>query len=88
MAPCENDPFGKVTPAVADELTSITTAICVFLDWDESREELARTIIEAGCQLKLIIVREGAVSKPLPDDLGEVIVLTPQQIQSGGVESL
>ena len=88
VAPCEKDPFTKVTPAVADELTSITTAICVFLDWDGSREELARTIIEAGCQLKLIIVRDGDVSKPLPEDLGEVILLTPAQIQNGGIESL
>jgi len=88
VAPCEKDPFGKVTPAVADELTSITTSICVFLDWDDSREELARTIIESGCQLKLIIVRDAPTSKPLPDDLGEVISLTSSQIQSGGVESL
>lgn len=88
VAPCDKDPFGKVTPAVADELTSITTAICVFLDWDNSREELARTIVEAGCQLKLIIVRDTPTSVPLPDDLGEVIVLTPSQIQSGGIETL
>lgn len=88
VTPCDKDPFGKVTPAVADELTSITTAICVFLDWDNSREELARTIVEAGCQLKLIIVRDTPTSVPLPDDLGEVIVLTPSQIQSGGIETL
>lgn len=88
VAPCEVDPFAKVTPAVADELTSITTAICVFLDWDNSREELARTIVEAGCQLKLIIVRDHTVSKPWPEDLGEVIMLSPEQIQNGGVESL
>jgi uncharacterized protein (DUF58 family) len=88
VAPCQKDPFGKVTPAVADELTSITTAICVFLDWDDSREELARTIIESGCQLKLIIVRDTQTSSPLPDDLGEVVVLTPSQIQSGGIETL
>jgi hypothetical protein len=86
VAPCQKDPFGKVTPAVADELTSITTAICVFLD--DSREELARTIIESGCQLKLIIVRDTQTSSPLPDDLGEVVVLTPSQIQSGGIETL
>lgn len=88
VAPCEHDPFAKVTPAVADELASITTAICVFLDWDDSREELVRTIVEAGCQLKLIIVHDGPVEKPFPDDAGEVIVLSPSQIQSGGVESL
>ena len=88
VAPCDKDPFSKVTPAVADELTSITTAICVLLDWDDSREELARTIVEAGCQLKLIIVRDTPTSSQLPGDLGEVVVLTPSQIQSGGVETL
>lgn len=85
---CQHDPFAKVTPVVADELTSITTAICVFLDWDDSREELARTIVEAGCQLKLIIVRDSPVSKPIPDDMGDVSVLSSAQIESGGVETL
>jgi uncharacterized protein (DUF58 family) len=88
VASCQDDPFEKVTPVVADELTSITTSICVFLDWDDSREELANTIIESGCQLKLIIVRDAPVSKPVPDDLGEVVFLTPAQIQSGGIETL
>ena len=66
------NPFEKVAPAVADELHSITTAICIFLDWDQSREQMARTIIEAGCQLKLIIIREGETTLPVPGDLGDV----------------
>lgn len=88
IAACPEDPFSKVTPVVADELTSITTSICVFLDWDESREELARTIIESGCQLKLIIVKSEPLSREIPDDMGDVTVLTPAQVESGGIESL
>ena len=85
---CETDPFETIAPAVADELGSITTAVCVFLDWDSSREHLARTIIESGCQLKLIIVRDGPTTAPLPDEHEDVTQLSPDQIFSGGIESL
>lgn len=85
---CREDPFAKVTPAVADELSSITTAICVFLDWDESRANLARTIVESGCQLKLIIVRDGETTRPIDDVDGDVTVLTPDRIQQGGFDRL
>jgi uncharacterized protein (DUF58 family) len=85
---CMKDPFAKVTPAVADELSSITTAICVFLDWDDSRANLARTIVEAGCQLKLIIVRDGETRRPIEDVGGDVTLLTPERIQQGGFDRL
>lgn len=88
VAPCHEDPFQKIAPAVADELSSITTTVCVFLDWDESRQELARTIIEAGCQLKLIIVRDGPPTTPLPEFPSDVTLLTPEQVMRGGIEQL
>ena len=85
---CRTDPFDTVAPAIAEELTSITTAVCVMLDWDASREKLARTIIDAGCQLKVILVRDEAPTMPLPADLADVTQLSVSQIESGGVESL
>lgn len=85
---CRSNPFDTVAPAVAEELHSITTAICVFLDWDPSRESMVRTIVEAGCQLKLIIVRDGDTSSPLPADLGDVTMLSPEAVLSGGVDFL
>lgn len=85
---CRSDPFETIAPAVADELSSITTAICVFLDWDASREHLARTIVESGCQLKLIIVRDGATSEPLPTEHTDVTQVSVEQIQNGSIEEL
>lgn len=85
---CHTNPFEKVGPAVAEELHSITTAICIFLDWDASRESMVRTIIEAGCQLKLIIIRDGETTLPLPSDLGDVTLLSPEVIMAGGVDYL
>lgn len=85
---CHRDPFETIAPAVAEELASITTAICVFLDWDASREQLARTIVESGCQLKLIIVRDGPTTEPLPEEEIDITLLTISQIQSGGIDEL
>lgn len=85
---CQADPFEKVTPAVADELSSITTAICVFLDWDAARSALVRTIVESGCQIKLIIVRDGDTSMPLDDAAGQATILSPDRIRQGGIEQL
>lgn len=85
---CQSDPFETIAPAVADELASITTAVCVFLDWDNSREQLARTIVESGCQLKLIIVRDGPTTEPLPAEYADIAQLGVEQIRSGGIEEL
>ena len=85
---CHTNPFHTIAPAVADELHSITTTICIFLDWDTSREAMVREIIESGCQLKLIIVRDGETTLPLPADLSDVTHLTPQLIHAGGVDYL
>jgi uncharacterized protein (DUF58 family) len=88
VEPCRVDPFDRVAPAITEELSSITTAICVLLDWDKSRELLARTIIEAGCCLKLVFVRDGDTSMPLPNDLGDVTILSVEQIEQGGLDRL
>ena len=88
VEPCHTNTFDKVGPAVAEELHSITTAICIFLDWDASRESMVRTIIDAGCQLKLIIIRDDDTALPLPSDLGDVRLLSPKIIMAGGVDHL
>ena len=73
---CPTNPFTTLSPAIADELASITTAILILLDWDESRDTLARTILDSGCQLKLIIVRDTPTTLPLPHEFGAVTQLS------------
>lgn len=85
---CRHNPFETVAPALADELTNISTVIGVFLDWDASRRHLARTAVEMGCSVKLLIVRDGPTSEPIDFDEGSVVQLSIAQIREGGVESL
>jgi uncharacterized protein (DUF58 family) len=85
---CRDNPFDKVTPALADELSNISTVICVFLDWDATRRELARTAVEMGCSVKILIVRDGETTEPIDFEEGSVVPLTIAQIRDGGIEVL
>jgi uncharacterized protein (DUF58 family) len=88
---CTENPFEKVAPALVDELSTISTAIFVFLDWDRSREQLVRTALDAGCSVKVFLVRDGDASLP-PEgaDLIEwgVQWYSPERVHAGGYGTL
>jgi uncharacterized protein (DUF58 family) len=85
---CHHNPFETIAPALADELTNISTVIGVLLDWDASRRVLARTAVEMGCSVKLLVVCDGETSEPIDFDEGQVIRLSVDQIEQGGIEVL
>ncbi|HUG91508.1 MAG TPA: DUF58 domain-containing protein, partial [Planctomycetaceae bacterium] len=86
---CWTDPFQTVAPALAEELGNISAAVCVFLDWDASRSRLAQAIVEAGCRLKIVIVRDGPTSEPLDaHEFGDCLELSVAQVREGRIESL
>ena len=85
------NPFARLAPALVDELHSISTVVCVFLDWDRTREHLVRAAAEAGCSVKVLIVREGATSEPLESIHAwtpHVRQLTPTAVRAGGIDVL
>ena len=84
---CRRNPFDVVAPAIAGELHNVSTAVCIFLDWDASRQQLAHTVLEAGCRLKVIIVRDGDTTDSLDvGDGGDVSRFTPAKVRDGGLE--
>lgn len=86
---CPNDPFDAIAPAVAEELAGISSAVCILLDWDDSRRRFVRTIVESGCPTKIILVRSSALSDPVdPSENVQFVELAPEDIQQGAVQSL
>ena len=85
---CRQNPFETIAPALADELTNISTVIGVLLDWDASRRRLAQTAVEMGCSVKLLVVRDDEPTEPIDFDDGQVIRLSIDQIVQGGIEVL
>lgn len=87
---CRKSPFERVAPALADELANISSVICVLLDWDADRERLVRAAAEAGCSVKVIIVRDGATSLPWRgnEQPGGFVQYAPEAVRAGKVEAL
>src|SRR5690606_10590280 len=86
-----DNPFERLAPALVDELHNISTVVCVLLDWDRTREQLVRAAAEAGCSLKIVIVREGATTVPLDSALSwtnHVRQVSPGSVSSGRVDTL
>ena len=85
---CRENPFDTVAPALADELSNISTVIGVFLDWDESRQQLVRAAIERGCAVKIIVVKDGETNLPLDIDSAEITQVGIATVQNGEMDSL
>lgn len=86
---CRTNPFDTLGPALVNELAQISTVVCVFLDWDEPRWQLVRAAQEAGCHVKVIIVRDGPTT--LPTDRLEHVdmgLYTSSQVMAGKLEVL
>lgn len=86
-----DNPFERLAPALVEELSNISTVVCVFLDWDESREHLLRAATEAGCSIKCIVVRDGDTTRPLDALHGwtnHVRQVSLAAVTGGGLDSL
>lgn len=84
---CASNPFELIAPALADELGNISAVVCVLLDWDASRELLVRTAREAGCSVKVIVVRQGETTLPL-DGHEAFVQISPDDVLRDGVDAL
>jgi uncharacterized protein (DUF58 family) len=87
---CPESPFAKLAPALQQELAQISTAVAVFLDWDEERARFVRSLEEHGVAVKVVIVRSKECTldpRGVTSAAGPATVLTPAQVESG-VETL
>ena len=83
---CPRDPFPTLGPAVMGSLGQLSTAVLVFLDWDDSREAFARSLAERGVQTKVVVVHEGATRRDptgFQGGAGAVIRLTADEVERG-----
>ena len=68
----------ELAASLEEGIPAITTFVIVFLNWDKDRERFCHHLVEGGCALKRIIVRDLPCSlDPVTssESLGEVVVL-------------
>ena len=83
------EPFAAIEPQLMSNLAQITTVICVFLDWTDSRREFVRNIAAMGCGVRVILVRDKdcSVDPGLDADvLGVMPIVTRLHFETGLVQ--
>ncbi len=86
IEPCPESPFARIAPALMEEIGQISTAVMVFLDWNEERESFVRSLRAMGVAVKVVVVRN---DPPRFDptgfvtEAGPVQVFTPEEVEGG-----
>lgn len=85
-----DEPFDVIEPEILENLSRITTVICVFLDWNDTRRAFVHRLASQGAGVKVIIVRDARCTlDPAVDaeTLGPIPVLGKAEVEAG-VEEL
>jgi len=83
LEPCPEPPFAAIGPALFDKLSRITTVVAVLQDWDDARERFLREVNALGTAVHVIVVHEGATTRPWAaagDEVGDVVHMTPDDV--------
>jgi uncharacterized protein (DUF58 family) len=80
------EPFETIEPEISENLAQISTVICVFLDWNETRQAFVHRLAQQGAGVKVILVRD----KPATvhpggeaDMVGEIPVIGKAEFERG-----
>ncbi|MEZ6064497.1 MAG: DUF58 domain-containing protein [Planctomycetaceae bacterium] len=86
---CRHNPFDDITPLVTEQLATISTMICVFIDWDTVRARFLEQVLEAGCRVKgvLVVSTAGGESASIPS-ADELVIVQAEDVLSGAVRDL
>ena len=63
-------------------LSQITLVVCVFLDWDQTRQDFVERLRDQGAGVKVIIVRDRPCTLP-PDEDRRRDALTSAEVDAG-----
>jgi hypothetical protein len=86
----DTEPFNVIEPELLENLSKITTVICVMLDWDDTRRAFVHRLARQGAGIKVIVVRDRPCTVDPSADadvLGHIPVLSKRECDLG-VEDL
>lgn len=77
-------PWKTLISELGENLESVPSVVCLFLDWDEARRDFASEMLQAGAALKCIVVREGKTTLDPQDSWpGEILVVGDARWKNG-----
>lgn len=87
---CPTEPFEILEPEIVAHLAQITTIVCIFLDWTESRRAFVHRLMAQGTAVKVVVAREVACTIDPAEDAGVLghIAVIDRAAYGGGVAEL
>jgi uncharacterized protein (DUF58 family) len=89
LACIDSDPrpgFETVEPDLSEQLQSISSVVCIFLDWNAARRRFVQGLCERGVGVKVVIVRNGPCTlAPFADEgsFGTIHVFSSAAVGAG-----
>lgn len=86
LEPCRRRPFAAIGPSLVELLESISTAVLVYLDWDDDRHQLARRIRDRNVAVLASVVRSAPTTGSpagFVSEAGPVRVFTAAEVERG-----
>ncbi len=80
--------LSQLSPVISESLEEVAIVFCVFIDWDETREQFVREIVETGCAVRVFLVSETELNIPVALNESEFTLLAPQEVLQGEVREL
>jgi uncharacterized protein (DUF58 family) len=66
VQPCTTKPFSELGGLVLQQIGLVSGCVCVFLNWDEDRQELVRQLQTLAVPLLVIVLKEPGKRDPAP----------------------
>jgi uncharacterized protein (DUF58 family) len=77
-------PWEALSPTILENLERITSVVCIFLDWDETRRAFATELLNAGAAVQCIVVRSGETTLDTRGSWsGEIAILGQTEFENG-----
>ena len=88
LEPGPSEPFAILEPELLESLSQITTILCLFLDWDETRRAFAARLRQAS-GVKVIVVRDAPCTLDPAGDAewaGDIVLVSAERFRAGVAE--
>ena len=80
----DREDFDELEEELLEHLSQIAMIVCVFLDWDKTRQDFVERLRDQGAGVKVIIVRDRPCTLPPLSDRGmELTLLTSAEVDAG-----
>ena len=84
-----DEPFAALEPEIAANLAQITTMVCIFLNWDETRRAFVDRLRREGTAIRVLVVRDTPCAlDPDADNAPGLIRVLSRSDFMAGIEEL